>query len=114
MKKIILQYYSRLNFGDDLFVQVFAQHFRSYRIELIGNPIYIPKGVGSNVRISPWSWPITIVSKLLSMGFLPNPVKAWLLSKYNLFIDYAKKRGSACVLIGGSLFPDHSASPETP
>lgn len=114
MKKIALQYYSRLNFGDDLFVKVFAQHFRSYRIELIGNPICIPKGLDSNVRISPWSWPITIVSKLLSMGFLPNPVKAWLRSKYNLFIARAKKRGSACVLIGGSLFQDYCPSPETP
>ena len=42
MKKILLKYYSRKNFGDDMFVILFADYFNDCRINLIANPLYIP------------------------------------------------------------------------
>ena len=42
MNKILLQYYSRKNFGDDLFIRIFCNYFHEYKIYLYGNPFYVP------------------------------------------------------------------------
>ena len=54
MKKILLDFYSCRNLGDDLFVKIFSDYFRDCRINLIVNLRYIPKDLGTNVKIHPF------------------------------------------------------------
>ena len=49
MKKIVLDYYSCYNLGDDLFVSAFASHFSQCDIRLLVNPKCIPLNLPSNV-----------------------------------------------------------------
>lgn len=46
MKKILLNYYSRNNLGDDLFIKIFTEYFNDCLIYLIVNPRYTLKNMG--------------------------------------------------------------------
>lgn len=43
MKNILVKYYSKQNFGDDLFVVLLAKHFPKVAFNLIGDPRFIFK-----------------------------------------------------------------------
>lgn len=66
MKKVLLRFYSRRNFGDDLFILIFSNHFKDCRINLIVNPLYIPKSLDKNVRIHPFSFVEKFIEKFSS------------------------------------------------
>lgn len=104
-ERIFLQYYSRLNFGDDLFVRILAEQFPNHRVCLLGNPAYIPKKLGSNVYLSPFSW------AAVAIGVVQARVKGRVFSKllqdlYDRSITFAQKGAAASVMIGGSIFMD--------
>lgn len=99
-ESIFLQYYSRLNFGDDLFVRILAEQFPNHRVCLLGNPAYIPKKLGSNVYLSPFSW------AAVAIGVIQARVKGRVFSKllqdlYDRSITFAQKGAAASVMIGG-------------
>ena len=102
---IFLQYYSRLNFGDDLFVRVFAEHFPDYKICLLGNPAYIPKKLGSNVYVSPFSW-ATVAAGVLQTRIKGQSQKQKLQQFCDWCVSHAQKGAAASVMIGGSIFMD--------
>ena len=110
MKKILLRFYSRQNFGDDLFVKLFSEQFCDHRIELLCNPLYVPRGLGRNVHVSPWAWLTTITGKLQGMSFSSKRINALLRMQYNKLEAWSKKGTDACITIGGSLFPDYKLS----
>lgn len=90
---IFLQYYSRLNFGDDLFVRIFAEQFSDYRICLLGNPVYLPKNMSSNVRVSPFSW-ATVAIGVIQARIKRQFLKQKLQRLYDWCVSHAKKRCS--------------------
>lgn len=103
--KIFLQYYSRRNLGDDLFIRLFSEYFSDCKVYLLCNPLYVPKKLSSNVHISPFSWPALVA------GLLQAHVRNATLSSYasNLFtwsVRTGSKHANASVLIGGSVFKD--------
>lgn len=110
MKRIFVSYYSRQNFGDDLFVKLFSNYFSENRITLLCNPLYVPHQLGRNVHVSPWSWPIAIIGKLQSKRFLGKYGAHFLQLLYKRFVAWSKKDFDACITIGGSLFPDDKPS----
>lgn len=67
MKKILLEFYSCRNLGDDLFVKIFSDYFRDCHINLIVNLRYIPKDLRKNVKIHPFSLVHTVVGKIQSI-----------------------------------------------
>lgn len=115
MKKILLKYYSRKNFGDDMFVILFADYFNDCRINLIANPLYIPKSVKKmkNVKIHPYSYVNVLLNKLI---FLVSKIKIslrfidFLNRCFTNFLNhsyyYISKNHDASVEIGGSIFMD--------
>ena len=104
-KNIFLQYYSRLNFGDDLFVRIFAEQFPNHRVCLLGNPAYIPEKLGSNVHISPFSW-ITVALGVIQARVKGQVAKQLLQHLYDRSIATAQRNAAASVMIGGSIFMD--------
>ena len=109
MKKVLLRFYSRGNFGDDLFIWIFSNHFKDCLIDLIVNPRYIPKNLDKNVRIHPFSYVEKLIEKFSSkVGW--NSKFAQLNLK---IIDYIYHKvgdsHDATVEIGGSIFMDHYA-----
>lgn len=108
MKRIVLKYYSRKNLGDDLFVKIFSDYFSDCRIYLITNPFYVPKGLGKNVKIHPFSFINTFIGKAVSM--LGNNDKIWNFVQH--FFDYCynkiEKNTDAIVEIGGSIFMENN------
>ena len=52
MKKILLNYYSRNNLGDDLFIKIFTEYFNDCLIYLIVNPRYTLKNMGGECQSS--------------------------------------------------------------
>lgn len=102
---IFLQYYSRLNFGDDLFVRIFAEQFSDYRICLLGNPVYLPKNMSLNVRVSPFSW-ATVAIGVIQARIKRQFLKQKLQRLYDWCVSHAKKGAVASVVIGGSIFMD--------
>ena len=68
MKKIVLDFYSCRNLGDDLFVWVFSKHFSDCRIRLLANPKCIPTFLPQNVRVHPYSYPDLLLRKLTDMS----------------------------------------------
>lgn len=110
MKKILLQFYSCYNLGDDLFVKIFAESFSDCRILLLVNPKCIPKNLGNNVRIHPYSFAALFLQKAMDIaekhrftrctGFLSciqTRCLGWLTSQYDAFVR-----------IGGSIFMQHT------
>lgn len=90
MKKILLNFYSCRNLGDDLFVKMFSDYFRDCRINLIVNLRYIPKDLGTNVKIHPFSLVQTVAGKIQSIWGWDSKVSAiiqkcliWKLKCYN-------------------------------
>lgn len=101
--KIFLQYYSRRNFGDDLFVRIFAQSFPDYKICLLGNPAFIPKGLGSNVKVSIFSWGAVAAGVLQARL---NGQQQMFQRMYDRCVLLAQKGAAASVMVGGSIFMD--------
>lgn len=113
MRKILLHYYSRRNFGDDLFVQLFYDAFKEHKIYLAGNPFYIPYGIRGKVYIPIQSWCATMVGKMQGI-FRSNQYLVQILQRiYNRLMVSMENGKDACVLIGGSIFPDTSHSDRT-
>ena len=110
MKKILLNYYSRKNFGDDLFVELFSKYFSEHKIYLLGNPFYVPVNRNNNVKVSLWSYVYTVLGKIQSL----SKNKKW--NRYcdsltNKVLESAKKGKDANVLIGGSIFQEYKTDP---
>lgn len=108
--RILLQFYSCKNFGDDMFVRVFAEQFPEYKIMLVCNPLQIPYELPKNVQIAPFaSWLISINKKV---GKMFKPVRkplTWLNSK---IITSMRKRVDASVIITGSIYMDFPTGDE--
>ena len=102
---IFLQYYSRMNFGDDLLVRVLAQQFPDRRICLLGNPTHIPKNLGPNIRISPYSWIIVAVG-VLQARMKSQRSQQRLQRLYDQCVGLARAKSKASVMVGGSIFMD--------
>ena len=103
MKKVLLKYYCQRNFGDDLFVKIFAEQLSDSKIYIFGNPKYLPKGLGRNVRISPWSWLRTLAAKAQASGN-NRMISTFLSGVYNFTARSAGVWSDAIVEIGGSIF----------
>lgn len=106
MKKILLRYYSRLNFGDDLFVKLFSEYFENFEIHLLCNPLYYPSNLGKHVKVSAWSWIAAFIGKLQGLAGSSGRLQKFLVHIYDKVISAAGYGKDACVLIGGSLFMD--------
>lgn len=114
VKKIVLKFYCCYNLGDDLFVKVFSEHFSDCRILLLANPKCIPKCLGANVRLHPYSVVELILQKAIGMleerhilGF------SGILRKIHTnCLNRIKAHCDAFVRIGGSIFMQHT--PECP
>lgn len=104
MKKILLNFYSCRNLGDDLFVKIFSDYFRDCRINLIVNLRYIPKDLGTNVKIHPFSLVQTVAGKIQSIWGWDSKVSA-IIQKCLIWKRHRiEKKQDAVVLIGGSVF----------
>lgn len=110
MKKIVLDYYSCYNLGDDLFVSAFASHFSQCDIRLLVNPKCIPLNLPSNVKIHSYSYPDMLLRKLIDMCDARG--KTGMLRKLESLrancIRRLKARCDAYVKIGGSIFMQHA------
>lgn len=108
MKKILCNYYSQGNFGDDLFVFNLANHFCEDKIYLLTNPKRISPDFPKNVKC------LTMASWFLSiLGYVEGKLNNKILKKYlycyiKTFPQKYGKRFDANVRIGGSLFMDKS------
>lgn len=107
MKTIVLYFYSCANLGDDLFVKTLAEYFCECRIRLIANPKCVPKNLGSNVSLHPYSVLRLLIGKLRSivgennrMGILAQHLDDHCLRMIASYSD-------AYVYIGGSIFMEH-------
>lgn len=107
MKKIALQFYSSSNLGDDLFIKVFSEYFNDYQINLLVNPRCIPKNLGNNVKIHPYSLVNFLLAKLQEMCEFGSKMYNYLQQIHDFFLNMIKKRNNAFVYIGGSLFMQH-------
>lgn len=108
--KILLQFYSCKNFGDDMFVRVFAEQFPEYQIMLVCNPLQIPSDLPKNVYLAPFaSWLISINKKVGKMLKPARKPLAWLNSK---IIAFERKRVAASVIITGSIYMDFPSGDE--
>ena len=109
-KKIVLDFYSCYNLGDDLFVLVFAEHFSDHNIRLLVNPKCIPKGLPKNVRVHPYSYLDLVLRKLMDVCASRGK------EKLAQSMEHLRKRcldriGAHCdafVKIGGSIFMQHA------
>ena len=106
MKKIVLNYYSRRNLGDDLFVKIFTEHFNDCTVYLIANPCYIPKNLGKNVKIHPFSFLYTFIGKMMSLIGYQDTIAPIVQHFLEYCYNRIEKRTDAVVEIGGSIFMD--------
>ena len=112
MKNIVLDYYSRKNFGDDLFVYLFVKHFGTdYSIRLLGNPFCgIPDELRSyNITFSFSSYIATV---LAFIGSKIHPIEKITNKLYYKILDNTKAHSLIYVKIGGSIFMDRKAEKE--
>lgn len=102
--KILLQFYSCKNFGDDMFVRIFAEQFPDYRIMLVCNPLQVPADLPKNVAVaSIASWLISINKKIGKH----LPFAHMLLSRINSkIVGFERNRMDASVIITGSIYMD--------
>ena len=110
MKKIVLEYYSCYNLGDDLFVSAFAAHFARCRIRLLVNPKCIPRDLPSNVKVHPYSYPDLLLRKLMDLCDVRGKI-GMLHTLQRLragCMGRIKARCDAYVKIGGSIFMQHA------
>lgn len=104
MKRILLDFYSCRNLGDDIFVKIFSDYFRDCRINLIVNLRYIPKDLRKNVKIHPISLIHTVAGKIQSILGWDSKISADI-QKYLIWQRRRiEKKQDAVVLIGGSVF----------
>lgn len=103
-EKILLDFYSCRNLGDDLFVKIFSDYFRDCRINLIVNLRYIPKDLGKNVKIHPFSLIHTAAGKIQSILGWGSKVSATIQKCLIWQRHRIEKKQDAVVLIGGSIF----------
>lgn len=108
MKTIILQFYSSLNFGDDLFVKTFSDYFNECAIRLIVNPRCIPRGLGKNVTVHPYSYVNFFWEKLRSLSGRSGKLEAAVQKCADFCLSRVQRRADAFVLIGGSIFMEHA------
>lgn len=109
-KHIFITYYCQRNFGDDLFIKLFCEHFsKGVHISIFGDPRYVPKHLGGHVSIAPYAYVTTVLGKLRSMT--SGPRLAGMIDNWDRRLTTLAKRGKdADVLIGGSLFMDTASS----
>ena len=110
MKKIVLEFYSCYNLGDDLFVKTFSESFSDYPIRLLVNPKCIPGDLNQNVRIHPYSFLELLLMKAADVldahgfarvGKMFRAAHAW-------FLKQIQVHCAAYVRIGGSIFMEHA------
>lgn len=106
MKKVVLSYYSRRNLGDDLFVKIFTEYFNDCTIYLITNPCYVPKGLGKNVKVHPFSFLYTFVGKMMSLIGYENRLSSIIQHFLECCYSRIEEKSDAVVEIGGSIFMD--------
>lgn len=56
MKRILVRFYGAHNLGDDLFIDILMEHFSDCRIDLLSNMAYVPRKLGPNTRMHPYSY----------------------------------------------------------
>lgn len=110
MKKIVLEFYSCYNLGDDLFVSAFSEHFSRCRIRLLVNPRCIPRNLPSNVKIHFYSYPDMLLRKLMDICDVRG--KTGMLHRLEQLrtgcMNRVKAGCDAYVKIGGSIFMQHA------
>ncbi len=111
MKKIIVEYYSRKNLGDDLFVQVLSEQFADCKILLLGNPLMYTKHFNKNIKMHFGSYILMILGKA-SCFFPGSKIERFLINICRIIKDKIKSKGHASVKIGGSIFMSHSEQEE--
>lgn len=108
MKRILCNYYSSGNFGDDLFVLNLAEHFCNDMVYIIGDPNKIPSDLPKNVKH------LKIVSFFIRiLGFIEGKLNTRKLKNFlsNYIIGFPVRYGKkydAVVIIGGSIFMDNN------
>ncbi len=108
LKTIVLQFYSSLNFGDDLFVKTFCDYFDQYGIRLIVNPRCVPKNLGVNVTVHPYSYINFFLEKIRSLDGGSGKLETAVQKCSEFFLSRIQRHTDAFVLIGGSLFMEHA------
>ena len=109
MKEILLQYYAKQNLGDDLFVSILSDHFSDCKINLLSNPAYVPKALGANVSVHPFSIVRSVLGKLQSLIGWNHPITHKLEAWQRATLDRIISRNDAFVFIGGSIFLQRGA-----
>lgn len=108
--KILLQFYSVKNFGDDMFVKIIADRFPDYEIALLCNPLHVPTWLPENVHTQKAaSWLINI-NKKIAKTLKNNRFSQKILAINDCVIRYLRKYVDASAIITGSLYmdwPDH-------
>lgn len=103
---ILLQFYSVKNFGDDMFVKIFADRFSDYDISLVCNPLHVPQWFPENVHMHQVaSWMINVnkkIAKILKGGFFSQK----LLMMNADMIKNLRKCVDASAIVTGSLYMD--------
>lgn len=110
MEKIVLDFYSCYNLGDDLFVKTFSESFSDYSIRLLVNPKCIPKDLSRNVRIHPYSFLRLLLMKAADVSEARGLARAGkaFRSAHAAFLKRIQAHCTAYVRIGGSIFMEHA------
>ena len=104
MKRILLQYYAKQNLGDDLFVSILSDYFSDCKINLLTNPVYVPKALNTNICVHPLSIIRVVSGKIQSLIGWNHPITHKIEAWNQLTLDRIKKRYDAFAYIGGSIF----------
>lgn len=110
MKKIVLDYYSCHNLGDDLFVRTFSESFPDDSIRLLANPKCIPRDLCKNVRIHPYSYLKLLLMKaadVLEARGLPRAGER-IRASHTAILKRIQEHCDAYVRLGGSIFMEHA------
>ncbi len=110
-KRVLLQFYSNINFGDDFFLKIIGDYFKEVQFRFILHPKWKIDGLPSNVQNPKL---LSLVLAVLNKLLVKLKDKPFLRHRLYLFIESINKkyaeRFDAVVFIGGSVFMQHSAN----
>ena len=101
---ILVQYYSRRNAGDDLFIDLLARHFTDCRLSLIASPRYRPLGLPEHVRLHPISYSRAAWRIVQRVAGLDSPLSRRIGRRNAFRLQSLADSSEAYVNIGGSIF----------
>ena len=112
MKKILIRYYGKLNFGDDLFVALLAKHFDDCKINLLVNPTFLAKHTSKNISVHPFSFFRAFIGKLKRILKKIPPLVQRIDKFYQKSLTKLANAHDAYVYIGGSIFMQKNTGTE--